>query len=357
VDLEGPSAIDHATSILRAMRRLLAVSLVFVARAAFADTAPVTTADLARAHAPLFKFNAWVEGDASPMNKSEDYYPMSCARFFDELASGRARVTSRESWSRAGETELRPVGRVSVEERSIEGVPRNMAGDEPGKAPLYFHAYGKNGLTYIEYWTFYGMDRCRVKVLGITLPIGGHRGDWEGISVALDASGKLVRAYYSRHGEKDEVFPQEMHFEGEHPVVYVSQGKHASYPEPGVWHDMLGLAPLVEFDEFFRGNGFAWKTWEGRLVDLGADDPAEFAPGSFKKLCAAPLRDWREFKGGWGPDRGFWKIAGSPVGPAQHGEWSSGEKGAVPWHETRKKKGVEIREAAPVEPAPVPRRR
>src|SRR5262249_44507086 len=51
---------------------------------------------------------------------------------------------------------------------------------------------------------------------------------------------------------------------GTHPAVYVSQGKHASYPEPGEWRDYQRLAPLVEYDDVFHGNGVRVETWKGR---------------------------------------------------------------------------------------------
>lgn len=312
----------------------------------------MTTVELARRHAPLWRFNAWIPGDSSPMNKSEDHFPQSVARYFEELASGKARVVTREGRGgpRPGENALRALeGPVSMTADAILGVPRNMAGDAPSEAPLYFHATRKGELTYIEYWVFYPMDRCRVKVLGITLPLGGHRGDWEGISLALDARGKVVRGYFERHGEKDVCTPDEMRFEGEHPVVYVSQGKHAAYPEPGRWHDVYGFAPLMQFDEFFFGNGCAWRSWETPLVDL--DGPRREFESRFTS-------DWRDFKGGWGPDKGFLKVlAASPEGPRQHGIYGSLDAGAKKWSEVRKKRGLDIHAVAPVLPPPVPIRR
>src|SRR5690242_18621028 len=59
------------------------------------STAVVTSTDLARHHAPLFKFNAWVQGSSSINDKSEDYFPMSVRGFFAELASHKARVITK----------------------------------------------------------------------------------------------------------------------------------------------------------------------------------------------------------------------------------------------------------------------
>jgi len=339
--------------------RNLAFALVFLASPVLAqETAAVASHELARRHAPLWRFNGWVPGDPSPMNKSEDHFPMSVARFFDELGRGKARIVTREArGATPGENEERDIpGAVAIERDRIAGMPRNMAGDAPGKAPVYFKSYSKGGLTYIEYWLFYPQDRCRVKILGVTLPIGGHRGDWEGISIALDARGAVVRGYFNRHGEKDACAPEQMHFVEGHPVAYVSQGKHACYPEPGRWHDMLGLAPLVEFDEFFLGNGCAWRSWESPLMDLDARDEAEFAPPSMKKLLKGGPDDWRDFAGGWGPDRGILGVGASPVGPRQHGVYLSGDGGSKKWSDVRKKKGVALEERAPLDPIPVPRR-
>jgi hypothetical protein len=287
------------------------------------------------------------------MNKSEDHFPMSVRGFFAELDRGKPRIVTREAHgARPGENAERPLrGVVSLERDRIAGMPRNMAGDTPGTAPTYFDCYSRDGKTYVEYWLFYPQDRARVKVLGVTFPIGGHRGDWEGIALALDARGEVVRGYYNRHGEKDAVSPARMHFEEGHPVAYVSQGKHACYPEPGRWHDMLGLAPLIEFDEFFLGNGCSSRSWEGRLVDLDARDPEELSVPRFG------LEDWRDFEGGWGPDKGFLGIGGSPVGPRQHGCYRSGDEDTTDWEKVRVRRGVALEEVPLLDPEPVPIRR
>ncbi len=370
MNLDRVPPVEHARSILLApMRRNvlssadgLVLALLLVASPALAqDGAAVTSLALARRHAPHWRFNGWVPGDDSPMNKSEDHFPMSVRGFFAELDRGRPRIVTREAHgARPGESEERALrGEVTVERDRIAGMPRNMAGDAPGAAPTYFACYSKEGKTYVEYWLFYPQDRARVKVLGVTLPIGGHRGDWEGISLALDSSGRVVRGYYNRHGEKDAVAVERMRFEQGHPVVYVSQGKHACYPEPGRWHDMLGFAPLVEFDEFFLGNGCSSRSWEGRLLDLDARDPEEFSVSrpSTSLGTGFGVEDWRDFAGGWGPDRGFLGIGGSPVGPRQHGCYRSGDADTTDWEKVRARGGVALEEVPLLEPEPVPIRR
>jgi len=293
------------------------------------------------------------------MNKAEDLFPMSVARYFDDLARGWTRIVTRRSQgTKVGWNEEQKVQRaVSIEKDRIKGVPLDMAGDAPGEAPLYWHAFAQDGLLYVEYWVFYPMDRARVKVLGMKITAGGHRGDWEGMQVALDAKGAVVKAFFDAHGEKRECSPAEMRWEGEHPVVFVSQGKHAAYPEPGLWKDVHRKAPLEQFDEFFLGQGYAWRSWEGQLVDLEGDDAKELAPESMKKLDRTGLKTWVDFAGGWGPDASLLGIGGSPVGPKQHSFWGKGGFRAVKWSDVRKSPGLEIKDTAALDPPPLPARR
>jgi hypothetical protein len=363
--------------------------------------AAIPTAAIVQAHAPLYRFNAWVTGSSSPQNRNEDAFPMSVARFFDELASGKVRVvTQASSDAKPSTNAVVPVTKKCVVGKDAIDFPAGMCGDEPGNAPVYVHAYedpskrvrrrdGSGETTlFLEYWLFYPQDTSHERLLLKTMDLGGHRGDWEAVVlrvVALHAPGgafagtELRRAVYLAHGKKVTVEPSELELvddserrdpKGGHPVVYVSLGKHASYPEPGTWTNPLGLPPGITHDECFRGNGVAWASWRSPRIDLEGRRGPEFVVTSFEKLLVPYLKaqglvDWRAYAGRWGPDTevtvpvfGKLPFGDSPRGPRVKGAYGTGERGAEPWaHVKATASGLKLGRSAPVAPAPIPVRR
>ncbi|HZU99669.1 MAG TPA: hypothetical protein VFF73_23360 [Planctomycetota bacterium] len=364
-----------------------------------ATVAPPTTQQLALAHAPLYRFNAFDPGGPSSIaNVSEDFFPMSVKSYFDQLEAGSARVAITEACGTTpGTNALRPCGPVVVSHDAIHGVPQRMSGDDPGTAPVYFHAYedvakkvrnpdGSGEDVYdVEYWLFYGVDMSRDEIAGIpyVLDVGGHLGDWETVSVAvavvLGPGGVYLRdevrlGIYSAHGKQASVQPFEMELTddagtptplGAHPVAYVAVGKHASYPEPGYWIDPYHLLPVAIHDEWFLGNGFAWCSWRSPLLDLDGPATAEFTPASLVALedsSVQGLTDWRKYKGtygdtqppaGWIASLGFW--GDSPPGPEVHGNYNSMAHGAKAWHDIKTgAKGLVLGPVTTVSPAPIP---
>lgn len=341
-----------------------------------------TPAELAKRHAPIYRFNAWRPSGSSVQNRSEDFFPQSVVHFFDELAAKRARLSTRLGDSGApGVNEETTLGSSpTIDAKALRGTPRRMAGDEPGTAPVYFHAFedtrqrvrradgSGEDLWFVEYWVFYPHDLALVKLaaLPFALPIGGHRGDWESTSFAvalvLGPAGafqrsEVRRGYFNGHGDKLRVERAGIELAREHPAVYVSIGKHASFPEPGEWLDRFGLAPAIEFDELFLGNGLEWPSEGGPLVDLDGPPSNEFSPPSF---IAIPSRyaDWRDLPGGWGPDPDLGPLSGSPVGPRFARVFGEGDAGALDWSSVKAgARGLTLGAVPRVTPAPVPIRR
>jgi hypothetical protein len=362
-------------------------------------TAPATPADLARLHAPAFRFNAWVPNDSSPHNKSEDYFPMSVARFLDEIASGSARVATKEAeGATPGINEVQSFSsKVVVDEDKIDGYPKLMAGDEPGTSPIYAHVYEDTSRKvknpdgsgedyfFIEYWVFYPQDVAKIRVTALTLRFGGHRSDWEhltvGAALVYGPGGAFLRSevrqgLYYGHNDKFAVEKSELELvddqgrtdpQGTHVVVYIALGKHAAYPEPGVWRNRFGAPPLVGEDDVFRGNGVEWRAWTTPVHDLEGPPTPEFTPPVFAlllstKLATTGLVDWREYKGHWGPDKAvpLIPITASPKGPrAKPSEYGSGDKSSDRWSDVKRSHASELTLARSpaIVPPPVPRRR
>jgi hypothetical protein len=243
-----------------------------------------------------------------------------------------------------------------------------MVGDPPGEAPLYIHVYedsrqrrvAEDGsgelLAYVEYWVFYPMDRCEPVVLGSQMQGEddrfGHRSDWEHttyrVRVQLGPGGAwagavLEEGYYFGHDKRLVVTPEELQTVDGHPVVFVSQGKHASYPVPG----RFGLVPLpaflAEHTDVFRGNGVRVDTWKGPLVDMEAPPESELALEVWKKIAPPELADWTRFPGRWGPDRiarvelfgTTIALGNSPSAPRAKSTWCDfgGRGNYTPWRD------------------------
>ncbi|MGE4146073.1 MAG: hypothetical protein AB7N76_35945 [Planctomycetota bacterium] len=380
------------------------------------DLTPALRAEIARAFAPQLRFNAYYDdGNHSAQNKNEDFFPMGVASFLRELASGRPRVVTQPSVVGAAAPAVsveQPVsGAASFTSARLDGYPKQLVGDAPGSAPLYVHVYELPALrrlapdgsgelvVYAEYWVFFAYDRCEAKVLNLIptsggADIAGHRGDWEHTSyrlrVTLDAGavvrgGAVEEGFFYGHDHAYSATAPELELlddagqpspAGRHPVVFVSQGKHASFPQAGEWQNSAVPTWLADHTDFFRGNGVWVETWRGDLFDL--EDPraapAEFAPPELGALLAASglqLQDWTEYLGRWGPDLALsaagvtLRIGLSPTGPKAKADYGDfGGQGAQPtWTDAKLQSprlrvyrdlGITIPRAAPL---PLPLRR
>lgn len=97
-------------------------------------------------------------------------------------------------------------------------------GDTPN-APIYWEYDAET--RRINYWFFYNYNDGP--------SIQNHEGDWEQVTVQLGPDMKPEAVRYSSHGSGTERPWRDAPTEHGRPVVYVSQGSHANYPEPGTW--------------------------------------------------------------------------------------------------------------------------
>jgi hypothetical protein len=350
---------------------------------------PTLEASIALAFAPQMRFNAYHnDGNASRQNRNEDFFPMSVARFLTEIDSGQARVVIQPSQdaqpaiSEVRSTTARPVFHLT----HLADYPRRMSGDAPGSAPLYVSIYedpagrrqaadGSGELVaYVEYWVFYAHDRAEAKILFFSTgrrfdPIG-HRADWEHTSFkvrvklgpgGLFSGGSVEEGAFYGHSKNFLAFAPELELLddagtpdplGTHPVVYIAQGKHASYPQAGHWTNHAVPGWLAKHTDFFRGNGVWVDCWKAPLINLddASTDAAEFDPPEFKALQAgsrAPLLpNWTEYTGKWGPDLTLFGALGisiriglSPTGPKQKSTYQAFHQGRAPtlWTDAKAK--------------------
>lgn len=306
---------------------------------------PATPKAIARAFAPRLRFNAFHnDGNPSRQNRNEDHFPMGVGSLFRELASGQVRVVTQPSTgTQVAVAELRATSDVPVfGNDALAPYPERLAGDAPGSAPIYVNVYedpatrgiapdGSGSVSvWIEYYVFYPFDRAEAELIGLyvapSLNLGGHRGDWEHthyrVRVQLGPGGTLLGgafedAVYYAHGNGHVVEPSALETvddqgrpdpTGRHAVVYVAQGKHASYPQAGEWPGG-GLFPTwaIQETDYFRGNGVVVDTWSGSFVDLEdpVGDAADLAsPEVLAAFARSPVAfaDWTLYGGRWGSD-------------------------------------------------------
>src|SRR6185312_17180418 len=96
--------------------------------------------------------------------------------------------------------------------------------DLRGRSKLYAHVVRAGRRIAIDYWWFLRYN---------AYSIDEHEGDWEGVTVIVDARGRRVlEVHYAAHADVwryDRGVPL---FAGRHVEAFVARGGHATYPRP-----------------------------------------------------------------------------------------------------------------------------
>ena len=264
-------------------------------------------AQLARRYAPRYRFAGHQPGGlGGPDNRDEDFFPLSVERFEAQRARGLYRTQQGL---------VRAEGPGWWEDDRLHGYPQRLTGDPLGQAPAYTHVFSEGASLWIEYWLFYGFDRATPRVFGLSLDLGGHRGDWEHVAVEVVEEQVRAAVFYG-HGRGWRVEREGLSLVEEHVEVFVSQGKHAAYPAPTV-RPILDLpAWCVEVFDVANGAGPTWDAWRGPLIDLG------------ERGAPRPGVEWIARTGRWGPD-GWLGIGLSPTGPWAKPSWGDHRRAAA----------------------------
>ena len=120
-------------------------------------------------------------------------------------------------------------GQIFLDHREEDLGDGVREGDLDSSRNLFLYDSGTNTLTYYFFYAY----NDGPPGLG---DVQNHEGDWERITIQLDSDFQPVEVRYGAHNGLNisrswADAPQE---DGR-PVVYVGQGSHASYPEPGEW--------------------------------------------------------------------------------------------------------------------------
>ena len=178
---------------------------------------------------------------------------------------------------------------------------------------VYGHVYrGEDGGLLVQYWFFYPFNDFHV--------LFDHEGDWEHVTVRLDARQRPIGAWYARHtwSAPGRWFEWDrLEREGDHSVVLSARGSHASYAEAC---DVLFWDTVCSSRAPAEAGGLGctvWRTWEretGGIVNTGPRD---------RPRARASFVSW---PGQWGTQGWLRRDTGGPRGPAYQAGWCS--KGA-----------------------------
>ena len=269
---------------------------------------------------------------------------------------------AREAF-RAGRGRLARVGYISRFVDALYSIALLARGRVPGEAAAaasvsyerimktqeHYRYHGRmvrqDGWVILQYWLFYPFNDWRSGFFGAN----DHEADWEKIFVYLSESGEgevnpewVAYAAHNYTGDNlrrrwDDPEVERM---GEHPVIYVGAGSHASYYAPGEYLTELNLPlprPLARVGDAVRS---FWRTRLGQYVGDGEEDDSSsgyfhipfvdyargdgltVGPGGEKewdppRLMLEPYPDWvTGYRGLWGLyARDPFKGEDAPAGP------------------------------------------
>lgn len=149
--------------------------------------------------------------------------------------------------------------------------PANFS-DQQGNltTPVYVTWSRHNDKIYIVYVFIYGFNGA----YPVSMPVkGDHDFDVEHITLELNENKELERIFFAAHTSREGSWLPAEHesieYEGTHPIVYVAQTGHGSYPEGGTYVRIYGF-----------GNDITCKTkkWIPQLVLVYPEEDVRFNP-------------------------------------------------------------------------------
>jgi hypothetical protein len=168
-------------------------------------------------------------------------------------------------------------GRVPGESAAAASVAYERIMDEQERYRYHGRVLHQDGWIVLQYWLFYPFNDWRSGFFGAN----DHEADWEKVMVFLSESesGEVRPEWvaYAAHNYTGDNLRRrwddpEVEKVGEHPVIYVGAGSHASYYAPGEYLTELTLplpSPLARVTGAIRT---FWKTRLGQYVGDGEED-------------------------------------------------------------------------------------
>jgi hypothetical protein len=161
----------------------------------------------------------------------------------------------------------------------------------------YVRADGKAAAWDLQVWTFFPYNDF--------VASANHEADWEHITISIAEDETFVSAFYATHNSGLRVDdPLAIEWSGTHPIGYVADGSHATYPTIGA--QSTGV-PGID-DHTYEG-GPVWRTWEN-FANLG--QVGHILNG----------QTWAKYGGRWG-EVGTIDDTSGPPGPMFNGKWDT----------------------------------
>lgn len=174
----------------------------------------------------------------------------------------------------------------------------------------YGRVLRENSWTVLQYWFFYPFNDWRTGFSGAN----DHEADWEMVCVYLyqneDADFQPEWVAYAAHDYYGDDLRRrwddpEVDKVGEHPIIYVGSGSHASYYAPGEYLAELELPFLAPLSNFVERVRRFWRNALGYVQEEAVD--AEPQPHSMN-IFRVPFVDYA-------------RGDGLVLGPGQEQEW------------------------------------
>jgi hypothetical protein len=182
--------------------------------------------------------------------------------------------------------------------------------------------------TVLQYWFFYPLDDWHNSLIRPAL-WHMHEGDWEEVSVALDAGDRPISIAASQHNlGVVRQWKRATLAGGSHPLVYVALGSHANYLSPG-FRGVAGVPHVIRPP--FSGIPLYEPDFTSAQTSYGPRGSAA------NQLGIVDISDgtapWLSFAGAWGDGNyvlvrsvgkqtfTHLRVGSSPPGPAFHELW------------------------------------
>jgi Vacuolar protein sorting-associated protein 62 len=188
--------------------------------------------------------------------------------------------------------------------------------DEPAAPVVYGALFRGNGGIALQYWLFHAFDLWSPLVPQSPDYWKAHEGDWEAVTVLLDAAGRPTEVGASRHCGGARRAWARVERRGTRPIVYSALGSHALYFRPGRFAQEKRCWPkeaLAVFDAYkvaVVDHAAPGRAVSPRVVSVSATSPA-----------------WMRFSGTFGESQylhfpqATFALGAGPRGPAFHDLW------------------------------------
>ncbi len=159
--------------------------------------------------------------------------------------------------------------------------------------PVYTHVYPTNSGVDIEYWYFYPFNNNLLNI--------NHEGDWEHIRVSLNKNLAVSKLTFYQHNHSKKLHWSRVQWfdndHGHHPLIWVADGSHASYPRNNIdcnFNPQEGLDDSCRTDQNSR-----WFTWKGGKGEkAGVEGKGLINVGEVGHILNGQI--WLNYSGRWG---------------------------------------------------------